>query len=109
MNRKDLDMGKIVKRYNNMMYFMCLEHLTIGTRFSENTEGWNLRDMVSEAQYQLDLHYDEDTMTGQERYSKCDGGRQWRCEVGRLARFIAAYAPYTNDLECKEGHCSKYD
>ena len=106
---KELNMEKIVKRYNGMMYFMCLEHLTIGTRFSEGTEGWNLRDMVSEAQYQLDLHYDEDTMTGMERYSDIDGGKQWRCEVGRLSRFIAAYVPYIEELECVEGHCSKYD
>ena len=107
---KNFDYEKAKKRYNRMMYALCLEHLTIGTSFSEDTDGWNIRDMVSEAQYQLDLHYDPDTMTGMMRYSDIEGERkEWRSEVGKLARFIKAYQPYIAGIECKEGHCSKYD
>lgn len=107
---KTLDLTKAIKRYNSIMYAMCMEHLTIGTRFSENTEGWNIRDMVSEAQYQLDIHNDPDTMTGMMRYSVLEGERkEWRSEVGKLTRFINAYKPFIEGVECVEGHCSDFD
>lgn len=107
---KQFNYEKAKKRYNNLMYDLCLEHLTIGTSFSEDTDGWNIRDMVSEAQYQLDIHYDPDTMTGAERYSDDEYDRKnWRSEVGKLARFIKAYLPFIKGIKCTQGHCSKYD
>lgn len=39
-------MDKIKERYNDLMYSLCLEHLTIGTEFSENTADWNLRNTL---------------------------------------------------------------
>lgn len=106
---KNLDMDKITKRYNRLMYDLALDHLTIGTLSSEDTENWNLRDMVSEAQYQLDIHYEEDTLSGEMRYGDDYERKEWRSEVGKLARFIKAYAPYIKDMKCVSGHCSKYD
>jgi hypothetical protein len=46
-------------QYNRIMNDLGLEFLTIGTRFSENTERWNLRDMVCECQYQLEVCYED--------------------------------------------------
>ena len=52
-------MQTAIKKYNDLMYMLCCEHNTIGTKLSERTEEWNLRDMVSECQYQLDCYYEE--------------------------------------------------
>ena len=107
---KQFDYEKARKRYNGIMYSMCLEYLTIGTSYSEDTDGWNIRDMVSEAQYQLDILYDPDTMTGGMRYSdSITEKKEWRSMAGRLSRFIKAYLPFIKGIKCTQGHCSKYD
>lgn len=106
---KDINMAKVTKRFNDLMYDLCLDHLTIGTSSSENTDGWNLRDMVSETQYQLDIHFEDGNLNCELRYESPEGLRQWRSEVGKLRRFIDAYKPYITDMKCVAGHCSKWD
>ena len=107
---KHLNMKKAVERYNDIMYSICREHVTIGTRFSENTDGWNIRDMVAECDYQLSTYYEEGHCNGDMRYSDDEDDRKtWRRETGRLKRFIKAYEPFIDDVVCKEGHCSQYD
>lgn len=66
MKTVDFDKAKI--EYNNIMFDYCWEHCTIGTSFSENTEGWNLRDMVSEAQYHYDTCYESGNLNEEGRY-----------------------------------------
>lgn len=107
---KELNIEKVTKRYNSMMFALCLEHVTIGTNYSEDTEGWNLRDMVSEAQYWLDIYNDDGTASGDMRYSDDPEDRKaWRSESGKLKRFINAYKAYIGDMVCVAGHCSEYD
>ena len=106
---KHLNVENAIKRYNRIMNSICREHLTIGERLSEDTEDWNLRDMVSECQYQLDTYYEcghcnEDMRRGDE-----DDRKAWRSETGMLSRFIKAYEPFIGDMICESGHCSKYD
>ena len=43
----------LVKAYNKLMNSLCLEHLTIGTAYSEGTEGWGVAEMLKELKYQL--------------------------------------------------------
>ena len=45
---KNLNIEKATQRYNNIMERLGYEHNTIGTRFSEDTENWNIRDMVAQ-------------------------------------------------------------
>lgn len=107
-----MDMNKIIKRYNNIMYEQCLDHLTVHPEDESGTEakGWNLRDMVSECQYQLDLHYQDQSSIGDMRYSDDPYERkQWKSEVGKLQRFINRYKDNIQDLKCIIGHCSKWD
>ena len=48
-----------IKSYNDLMYKLGCEHNTIGTHDSEETEKWNLADMVQEAEYILSCYYEE--------------------------------------------------
>lgn len=103
-----------VKQYNNLMNDLCREHLTIGTRFSENTENWNLRDMVSEVQYTLDLYDEPDTIYWDDAHDETQPAdkpwyKQWLREKARMRRFISKYKAEALKMECTHSHCSKYD
>lgn len=101
---------KAVADYNDMMEALGLEHVTIGTCFSESTEGWNIRDMVSEAQYWLDIYNDPSTATGSMKNSRDIFERTtWATDTLYLRVFIDRYEPDIADVVCVSGHCSKYD
>ena len=103
---KQLNMEKITERYNNIMCSICYEHCTIGTDFSESTEGWNLRDMVAECDYTLSTYF-ECGHANAEMKQECY--KTWKSDTGKLQRFIKAYEPYIDGMKCVSGHCSKYD
>ena len=103
---KQLNMKKAIERYNGIMNSIGYEHCTIGTNFSESTEGWNLRDMVAECDYVLSTYY-EYGHANEEMKQECY--KTWKSETGKLQRFIKAYEPYIKDMECISGHCSKFD
>ena len=103
------DFEKAVKRYNGIMMDVCAEHVTIGTDFSENTEGWNIRDMVAECDYWLSCYTEGGHSRAEMRYGDEDERKAWRSETGKLSRFIDAYKPFIEDYECTAGHCSRYD
>ena len=107
---KNLNIESATKRYNNIMFDLCYEHNTIGTRYSENTENWNLRDMVAECDYVLSCYYEDGHCNGDMRYSDDENERKmWKSETGKLKRFIEAYKPFIKDMKCVCGHCSNYD
>ena len=110
------------KRYNSMMSDFGLEYLTIGTNLSEDTENWNVRDMVSECQYQLDVHYEDGNANAEGRYIEeymdmysvsFDEAetvhKGWLSETRRLRNFIKKYSEYCEGMNCVSGHCSKWD
>lgn len=108
--KKALNMEKVIAEYNDMMFSLCLEFCTIGTDYSQDTEDWNLRDMVSESQYQLDCYYDDDKASSESRYSDDLYERnQWKNDTKRLKAFIRKYEKHIDELECTVGHCSKFD
>ena len=107
---KNLNMESALKRYNNLMYELGREHNTIGCTLSENTDEWNLRDMVAECDYELSTYYECGHCNEEMRHSAdVDERKMWRSEVGKLTRFIKTYEPFIDDMICAEGHCSKYD
>ena len=112
---KKLNIETARKRYNDIMYYLCLDHLTVHEKGSKEeagseAKGWNLRDMVAEADYQHGLYYEDRTNQGEMRYSDYEEERKaWRSESGKLKRFIEAYKPFIDGLKCTVGHCSKYD
>ena len=110
MGKKQYTFEKAVKRYNDMMFDLGLEFLTIGTRFSEDTDGWTIRDLVAEADYQLSCYFEDGNACGEMRHSEDEYERKaWRSTVGRLTRFINYYKPYIEGVRCTQGHCSQYD
>lgn len=104
-------MKSAVKKYNDIMEILGYEHNTIGTSLSENTENWNLRDMVAECDFVLFTYYEDGNANSDMRYSEDESERKmWRSHVGMLKRFIKHWEPYINGMKCAEGHCSsRYD
>lgn len=134
MKTKELNIKEATKKYNEIMNDMCYEYNTIGTKFSENTENWNLRDMVSECQYILDCCYEEgnsnnvgqypdywqytesDIMDRKRfNYVQCHNEnekelhKEWLSKTRRLKKFISKYSPHVKNMKCSMGHCSSWD
>ena len=97
---------KVVKRYNALMYELCYEHVTIGTRYSEGTEKWNLADMVYECEYWLSTFYEDGHANGEMRYGDADERKEWRRLTGKLERFINRYTGVIDaeEIEPTEEH-----
>lgn len=110
-------MDKSVKDYNKLMFHLCLEYLTIGTSYTEDPARlnyWNLRDLVSEVQYHLDVYKDPNCTYYNDAHNKFmpdhkEIYNQWRRDIGRMERFIKRYKDEALTMECYSGHCSKYD
>ena len=105
---------KPVTMYNNIMFDICHEHVSIGTSLSEGTENWNLRDMVSEMQYVLDLWEDETSMAWMDAHDETQPShkpwyKNWLNEKARMKRFIDKYKYEAMKMEVTEGHCSRFD
>lgn len=110
------------KRYNAMMNDFGMEFLTIGTNFSEDTIDWNIRDMVSECQYQLDVCYEDgnansdgkDIVEYMDTYAVSleeakEIRKAWLSKTKRLRNFIKKYGDIALTTECVVGHFSKWD
>lgn len=106
------------KKYNEIMFSINREYLTIGTDKSQNTENWNLRDMVSEMKYTLDIYADPQGMYWEEAHDpsqpkRSNGVGQWYYEwmqtMRKMERFIDNYARHIGYMECHEPHNSNYD
>ena len=120
---KELNIEKATDRYNTLMFRICCEYLSIGTKFSEGTESWNLRDMVSECKYLLGCCYEDGNLNSEGSatifelvdyygYSEDEAKEiksEWLSKTRRLRNFIKAYEPYIKDMKCTTGHCSCYD
>lgn len=103
-------MKSAVKKYNDIMRTIGYEYNTIGTRLSEETETWNLRDMVAECDYTLSTYYEDGHCNADMRFSRYDDERKmWVSEVGKLKRFINHWKPYIKDIKCSVNYCSRYD
>ena len=99
-------MKKIIERYNKLMMELGYEHCTIATYLSENTDNWNLRDMVAEADYWLSTFYDANHLNYILKYYNV---KMWRSFVGKLQRFISRYKDEAMQMKCTTRHCSRYD
>lgn len=131
---KELNIKEAIKRYNDLMCDLCYEHNTIGMKLSEDTDNWNLRDMVSECQYTLETFYEEGHTNNVGQYTKywkytaqdiLSKSRydyitkhneeqkqlhtEWLSFTRRLRNFIKKYEPYIKNMTCAQGHCSCYD
>lgn len=114
----ELDMKKAIKSYNDIMFHISREHNTIGTSYSEETENWNLRDMVSEMAYTLEMYESTSCIYWEEAHDpyqprRSDGrGKfyvEWINDKARMKRFIKKYESFIDGIECATGHCSNYD
>lgn len=110
-------MEKIIKRFNNLMYSLGREYVTIGTSDTStniNNKNWNLRDLVSEVQYWLDFWQDDNCIYREEAYDTSypdhkEKYNQYINDIARMKRFIARYEKEAFTMECTQEHCSKYD
>ena len=109
MKLTDKEYIKALNKYNDIMELVGYEHSTIGTRYSESTEYWNLRDMVAEVDYVLSTYYEAGHCNEELRHLGDEDYKLWKRETGFLSRFINKYVPYIADIKCFEHHCSNYD
>lgn len=104
-----------ITQYNDIMYSIAREYLTIGTKdSSEEVQDWNLRDMVSEMQYTLGNYENPDCIYWQDAHDECQPPdkpwyREWVNVKKRMKRFISRWEAEALKLECVQYHCSKYD
>ncbi len=108
----ELDIAKVIKRYNDLMISIEMGHSSIGTPYSDEiTSYWNLRDMVAECDYILSTYYEDGHINGELRHSDEEEDKKlWKSETGKLKRFIKTYGPLTEGMECVSVHCgSSYD
>lgn len=107
---KKVNMDTAINRYNDIMERIGYEYNTIGMKRSEETDNWNLRDMVAECDYVLSCYYESGHCNCEMRYSDdIEERKMWKSETGKLSRFIKAYEPFIKDMKCTVGHCSSYD
>lgn len=107
---KNLNIESAIKRYNNIMETIGYDHNTIGTKFSESTEGWSIRDMVAECDYVLSCYYEDGHCNAEMRCSEdAEERKMWKSETGKLKRFIEAYKPFIDDVKCISRQCSQFD
>lgn len=102
---KHLNLERAIDRYDRIMY----DHIGEEASTIENP-GWNLRDLVAEADYQLGTFYDPGHSNDTRDEWAFDDTGEWRKEwysaTGKLKRFIAAYEPFIRDMVCTESHGS---
>lgn len=89
-------------RYNKWMNRAGYSHRTVGLGQDDGyTQGWNLRDMVSEAQATIanmrDIGMDSGTLS------------QMKSELNGLQGFIDKYVPFIEGLRTTMNHESKFD
>jgi hypothetical protein len=89
---------KIVNRWNNVMYDIGCEHLTINTNLSElethkdyyNTKnGISIDWMLDEAKYWLSCYYEGGNCRCDDRFLDEENYKIWVSETGKLKRLIA--------------------
>lgn len=105
-NKRSRNYESAKKKYNEIMFCICHEFATIGTDFSEDTDGWNIRDMVAEADYCLSCYYESGHADNEMKY---EDYKRWVSETGKLKRFIKHWAQACYGIRCIDGHCSKFD
>lgn len=103
-----------VKTYNELMELLGRDYNTIGTEYSESTAGWNIRDMVSEVQFLLDMWNNPNTLVWADAHDTLQPQdkpwyKAWRNEKSRMERFIKRYRGEAMKTECTERHFSMYD
>lgn len=90
--------AKLVKRWDDVMYNICLEHLTINTRLSEVVDNKDYYDveegitvywMKHEAEYWLSCYYESGNCRCDDRFEGKEEYKMWVSETGRLKRLIA--------------------
>ena len=99
------------------MFSICREHLSIGTNFSEDTENWNLRDMVSEMQYTINQYENPDCIYWEDAHDEFQPKekgvgvwyKEWRNTIAKMKRFVAKYKDEALTIKCVSAHCSEYD
>lgn len=89
---------KIVNRFNDVMDFICCEHVTIGTRLSELEDkkeyyqvenGISIDWMISEAEYWLSCYHESGNVRCDDRFIDEENYKIWVSETGKLKRLIA--------------------
>ena len=100
------DFNRLVRTYNKLMLDLGYQDKTIGLEFSGDTANWNVRDIVSEAEYIRSTFYDKNHNNAKMRD---ENFILFDRLTGRLRYIIRKYKPYIEDVKATTKHNSKYD
>lgn len=121
MKESTLQQAKV--EYNKLMKSLGLDYNTVDTDYCEGTDGWNLKDMICEAKYQLELFFE----TGTVQYDDLHSIKKYKHitfnqistysklfvvsenakkDVKNLRAFINKYKKFVKDMQCVTEHCS---
>lgn len=96
-NKMKINNKALVKRWDNVMWDIGVEHMTIDTKLSEledHKEEYGLEDgvdivwMINEAEYWLSCYYEEGHCRCDDRFYSKEGYKTWLSESGKLKRLI---------------------
>ena len=102
---------KLVARWNNVMYSICCEHITINTNLSELEShkqyygiksGITVEWMIKEAEYWLSCYYESGHCRCDDRFIDDDNYKMWLSETGKLKRLIAKLEKMDGNLMVAE-------
>lgn len=82
---------RVISRWNSVMYDLCLEHVTINTRYSEVWQGMvtiPIIELYNEAEYWLSCYYEAGNCRCDDRFLGKEEYKIWLSEVGKLKRLI---------------------
>lgn len=94
----ETEWNAIVKSWNNLTCDIGLEHRQIGTLLSEDTDNWNLCDIIDEADRILDTYFECGHANEMMRHGDAYDRKAWRSEVGKLKRFIHRCLPMCPEM-----------
>ena len=98
--------------FNQLVWYLGIEYCEItDVPYEEDQEIWNIRDMISEIQFELDKYSNPDM----EQYAVLHGlgdeidVQNAKNNVAAMQKFINKYKKYVGDLKCIRPHMSRWD
>ncbi|MCQ2581875.1 MAG: hypothetical protein MJ170_02730 [Alphaproteobacteria bacterium] len=98
--------------FNQLVWYLGIEYLEItDVPYEEDEKIWNIRDMISEIQFELNKYFNPDM----EQYAVLHGNGDEidvqiaKNNVAAMRKFINKYKNHVDGLVCVREHCSKWD
>lgn len=76
---------------------------------ADTRDGWNLKDMIYEAEYLLGCYYEPGNIRYDETLTDKDAFKAWKKEIKMLRKWLEDFRPYSIGIEPTVHHLNWYD